>query len=644
LKTSLAPDQALFRAECQIFKRSAGRSSTAAAAYRSAGRIEDRRTGEVFDYRRKHCVSSFIMAPANAPAWSQDREELWNRVEASEKRHDAQVAREWLITIPRDLPQDQWESFAREVVTPWVDAGAVVDVAVHCSLDMYGQPQPHLHIMVTLRELDPSTETGFAKKKNATLEAMHASGGRYGGERGDALKIQRERIADVMNTHLERANSPRRVSHLSNSARGIDHEPEPTMGEGRIHASKKRRKGDRVTNGVVAIRKGKALHHELTQQLQTVEEEIMSEFPRAQSDPNGAKPKHQQSYKARLMSERLSGVSFDQEQLYMIDVKDPKTTKIQMRDSGWVEVEHAARKVTVFGTKGAADKLAAAIINADHADYLERLPETAILTKDGKKPRLRKPAPTNIDADPQDIPAEWRIPETVVESLADKWRSRGFHNVLSAPDGCYINIAGTRIHDLGNEVRLHGKVSDPACGALVAKAVEEWDGQIDAFGSVAFKDQLWLEAMRQSEGLEKPVQVYDKDTGKLYEPTPELKAQWEADLAKVNEQTMNLDGVKERKRLSTLMLEAATADEEALTALRERDPALFVYLTEFLDDEQVQSLRHERAEDLEPQLEGFRALGQELAEESKGRATTTPTIAPRPVEPEPEPTKAPAFR
>ena len=625
MKTSLAPDQALFRAECQIFKRSAGRSSTAAAAYRSASKITDRRTGEVFDYRRKHCVSAFIVAPKDSPAWTQDREELWNRVEASEKRHDAQVAREWLITIPRDLPQDQWENFAREAVAPWVDAGAVVDVAVHCSLDIYGQPQPHLHIMLTMRKLDATTETGFSSKKNADLEAMHASGGRYGGERGDALKIQRERIADVMNTYLAAANSPRRVSHLSNAARGLEAEPEPTMGEQRVRKSHRLRKGDRVTDAVADHRKARALQNALT----TVEEEIMSEFPRYQSDAeNGIRPRHQQNFKAQLMAKHLPDTDYVADHLYMVDVKTPGRTRVQMRDGGWLEVDHAARQATVYGPKGQADALAQAVIAAGHAEEVNRLPEQAAITKRGHKPRQR-PQATPSD----DIPANYRLPETAVESIADKWRSRGYTSVTESVDGCYIQIGQARIQDLGTEVRIHGKASDPAINALLAKAADEWGGELEAYGSQEFRDRLWLEAQRQG------VKVFDQ-SGKLYEPSPEIRAQFEADRAKLDAQALDLEGVRQRKQIGDLMLEAANGSKEALADLKERDGYLWLLVTNF-DEEQLAAFKTETVESIEQQLDGFRVLGREIEREEKSEAAT-PAPSPAPDdEPEPRKTKAP---
>ena len=623
MKTSLAPDQALYRAEHQIFSRSKGRSSCAASAYRSASKITDPRTGEMFDYRDKgHVISSFIVAPENAPFWTQDREQIWGRAELAERRQDAQVAREWLITIPRDLPLNQWEPFTREIVAPWIDAGAIADIAIHCPLDQYGQPQPHAHIMLTMRKLDASTETGFASKKNADLEALHASGGRYGGERGDALKIQRERIADVMNMHLERANSPRRVSHLSNTARGMEQEPEPTMGEQRIQTAKSLKKPDHVINEVANHRAIRATKQLLAQ----TEEEIMSEFPRMQSEKNGIRPKHQQDYKQRLMSQRLPGVDVKSDDLYMIDVKDPRQTRIQMRDGGWVEI--ANRKATVYGPQGMADKLGVAIVNADHAEHIDRLPEQAAITKRGQKPRPRQQAtPTG------DIPASHKLPETMVESIADRWRSRGYTSVIESVDGCYIQIGQARLQDLGTEVRIHGKASDPAINALLAKSLEEWGGELEAYGSQEFKDRLWLEAQRQG------VKVFDQ-SGQPYEPSPAIRAQFEADRAKLDAQALDLEGIRQRKKVSDLMLEAANGNsKEALNDLKEREYHLWLLLANF-DEDQLAAFKSETVESIEANLDGFRAVGRDIEQEAGTPESASQAPSPDD-EPEPKKTKAP---
>lgn len=351
----------------------------------------------------------------------------------------------------------------------------------------------------------------------------------------------------------------------------------------------------------------------------------MSDFPRMQSEKNGVRPKHQQDYKQRLMSQRLPGVDVRSDDLYMIDVKDPRQTRIQMRDGGWVEI--ANRKATVYGPQGMADKLGAAIISADHADHIDRLPEQAAITKRGQKPRPRQQATPSGD-----IPASYKLPETAIESIADKWRSRGYTNVVEAPDGVYVTMGQARIQDLGTEVRIHGKASDPAVNALLAKSLEEWGGELEAYGSQEFKDKLWLEAQRQG------VKVYDKD-GTLYEPSPAIRAQFEADKAKLDTQALDLEGIKQRKKISDLMLEAANGSKEALADLKERDGYLWLLLTNF-DEDQLTSFRAESVTYVEEFLEDFRKQGRAI--EAEAGTPESASQAPTPDdEPEPRKTKAP---
>lgn len=87
---------------CKIISRGQGRSSTAAAAYRAAERIYDRRTGLEHDYERKRgVVRSEVLLPRDAPGLYRDRGELWNAVEAAERRRDSQLAREYELALPR---------------------------------------------------------------------------------------------------------------------------------------------------------------------------------------------------------------------------------------------------------------------------------------------------------------------------------------------------------------------------------------------------------------------------------------------------------------------------------------------------------------------------------------------------------------
>lgn len=609
----LANHDALFHVDAKVFKRSEGRSAVAAAAYRSASMLLDNRTGELFDYRRKHVVESFILAPTDAPKWTQHREDLWNRVELSERKKNAVVAREMEISIPRDLPRDQWKAFAGAAVAPYVEAGAVVDVAIHCPKAIDGQDQPHIHAMITLRKLDSATVSGFTAKKNDDLIRIFESGGRHGGERKDALAAERARLAHVMNRFLEQSGSHHRADHRSYKERGIDRIPEPLMGEQRIHASKARKRGDRRTDEVFRLRKAKAAENDLNQQIRAIEEEIMTNYPQFQTDTrNGIKPRHRQDFKANIMAERLSGVNYTAEALHMVDISNPKLTRINTRDGGWVELQN--RRVTVYGTEGYADGLAHEIVKAGHAEDITRLREM-VITKRGARPRQRKLATPSQIPDNRDF----HVPESTVETLGDRWRSRGFTHVTENPDGVWINLGQTRLQDLGDEVRVHGYPTDAAILALLAKAADEWDSALEVHGSRDFKDRVWLEAQRQN------IEVYDPATDQLYEPSPAIRAAWEADCAKRESQTLNLAGVHQRKKTSELIQKAAQGSREALAALKQRDGLLWAFLVN-LDEEQLEALRLETVESLEPQLDGFRAVGHDIKQEGDTPGSATDSV------------------
>src|SRR5690606_13296178 len=140
-----------------------GSSAVASAAYRSASRMRDERLGRVQDFSKKRgVVHSEVMLPDGAPEHLSDRERLWNDVEAFEVRKDAQLAREVEFAIPREMTQRQGIERARDVVqAEFVDQGMIADLNVHWDIGEDGMPNPHAHVMLTMRSVD---ENGFGPK------------------------------------------------------------------------------------------------------------------------------------------------------------------------------------------------------------------------------------------------------------------------------------------------------------------------------------------------------------------------------------------------------------------------------------------------------------------------------------------------
>ena len=210
---------ASYHLSVKTVQRSAGRSATAAAAYRHAERIECDREGRVHDYRAKAGVEhSFIVAPDEAPVWAQDRQALWNAAEARETRSNSVTAREWELALPHELDAQGRrllvEGFARELVGRY---GVAADVAIHAPHREGDQRNWHAHVLTTTRSLG---REGLAEKTRA-LDAK-ATG-------GPEIAAMRERWAELQNHALERARVVERVDHRTlavqrDEARSLGHE------------------------------------------------------------------------------------------------------------------------------------------------------------------------------------------------------------------------------------------------------------------------------------------------------------------------------------------------------------------------------------------------------------------------------------
>ena len=121
------------------------------------------RSREVFDYTNKGAVvDSFIVAPQNASETLTERQSLWQAVEQGERRKDAQLAREMILALPRELTLQANAELVREFVTgELVSRGMIADVAIHNPMASDGKSNPHAHVMLTSC---PTTARASAKK------------------------------------------------------------------------------------------------------------------------------------------------------------------------------------------------------------------------------------------------------------------------------------------------------------------------------------------------------------------------------------------------------------------------------------------------------------------------------------------------
>ena len=215
---------AIYHMSVKPVQRSKGRSSTAAAAYRAACKIEDKRTGLEHDYIKKEGVKhTEIITPdgVNIPT----RSELWNAAEAAEKRKDGCTAREYEVNLPHELNEQQRTELAQDFCKQLAKMhGIAVDLCIHepNAKEIKAGADPrnhHAHILTTTRKI---TNEGLTDK--ADIE-------KSGRKRKDDLKATRQLFADTANKHLQKAGLENRIDSRSLKDQGSSLQPTIKMGK-----------------------------------------------------------------------------------------------------------------------------------------------------------------------------------------------------------------------------------------------------------------------------------------------------------------------------------------------------------------------------------------------------------------------------
>lgn len=278
---------AIYHLEAKVVSRGTGRSAVAASAYLSCTKILNDYDGVQHDYtRKKGLVWQDVFLPEFAPPEWKDRGVLWNAVEENEKTKDSRLAREFVVALPIELSEAQWEKLLSDFISDtFVADGMCADVAIH---DPHPPGHnPHAHIMLTVRPLDEKgnwqyktqkeylcvkngEEQGFtadefkiaqtegwekqyqykvgrkkvylppseAENHGYERASKHPKSTKFGrqnpiAERWNSeeqLVLWRAAWADVTNRHLERAGHKERIDHRSHADRGLTEQP--TIHEG----------------------------------------------------------------------------------------------------------------------------------------------------------------------------------------------------------------------------------------------------------------------------------------------------------------------------------------------------------------------------------------------------------------------------
>ena len=228
--------------EITIVQRSQRQSAVAAAAYQSGEKLFCEYDQQVKHYPEKRgIVHNEILLPPNAPQEYADRNTLWNAAEAVEKQWNSQLARRWVLTIPREIPPDQYAVLVREFCQKqFVSKGMIADFAIH---DPHPPGHnPHAHVLLTMRAMD---EHGKWLPKSCKVYDLDENGeriklpsGRWKSHKEDTVdwndqkycEIWRHEWEVIQNRYLEANDRPERVDLRSYARQGLD--IIPTVHEG----------------------------------------------------------------------------------------------------------------------------------------------------------------------------------------------------------------------------------------------------------------------------------------------------------------------------------------------------------------------------------------------------------------------------
>ena len=226
----------------KIVQRSKGKSAVAGAAYQAGEKLFSEYDQQWKNHTyKKEVVYTEIMLPANAPPEYADRATLWNSVEEVEKQWNSQLARRFVVALPREVPLEMCPQMMQEYCNEYfVSKGMCCDFAIH-DPDPPGH-NPHCHIMLTMRAIDENGKWMPKSRKVYDLdengERIKLPSGRWKSHKEDTVDWNEQYHAEewrhgwevIQNKYLELAGSPERVDMRSYERQGLDIIPTVHMG------------------------------------------------------------------------------------------------------------------------------------------------------------------------------------------------------------------------------------------------------------------------------------------------------------------------------------------------------------------------------------------------------------------------------
>lgn len=167
---------AIYHLSVSNVSRASGSKATATLSYISGKRVHDERRGETYDYGRKERVLHVAtLLPEGAPVEYADPAVLFNAVELHETGRTARPAKKIVVALPREFTPRQRVQALEEYIRENLNAdGYAATYAIHD--DGLGN-NPHAHILVANRQIDPATG-GWARLKQRMEYVLDEQGER----------------------------------------------------------------------------------------------------------------------------------------------------------------------------------------------------------------------------------------------------------------------------------------------------------------------------------------------------------------------------------------------------------------------------------------------------------------------------------
>lgn len=150
--------------------RGKGDSITCSVSYITGRNLIDDYCGKTYYHARQDDLYQQIILPEYAPEGFHDLQSLCRAIDAAEKRYDARTGREYIGSLPNELPLDEQIHIVTEFAEScFLEKSLCAIIAIHEGRNDAdpSQNNPHSHMIIPTRTLTPN---GFSSVKCRELD------------------------------------------------------------------------------------------------------------------------------------------------------------------------------------------------------------------------------------------------------------------------------------------------------------------------------------------------------------------------------------------------------------------------------------------------------------------------------------------